>query len=96
GSPVPRRPLTRRLLATLAAAALAIGLAAPAAAVAETPAPSPSASATPPTLAAAPAANGILRPGETFAVLTTLTNPGTSSIPSASATLSIGSTPLAD
>lgn len=96
GSPVPRRPLTRRLLATLAAAALAIGLAAPAAAVAETPAPSPSASATPPTLAAAPAANGILRPGETFAVLTTLTNPGTSSVPSSSATLSIGSTPLAD
>ncbi|WP_187288858.1 DUF6049 family protein [Microbacterium sp. B19] len=110
GSPVPRRPLTRRFLATLAAAALAIGLAAPAAALAapaaaiaapaaalaETPSPSPSASATPPTLAAAPAANGILRPGETFAVLTTLTNPGQSSVPSASATLSIGSTPLAD
>lgn len=96
GSPVPRRPLTRRLLATLAAAALAIGLAAPAAAVAETPSPSPSASATPPTLAAAPAANGILRPGEALAVLTTLTNPGTSSVPSASATLSIGSAPLAD
>jgi len=96
GSPVPRRPLTRRLLATLAAAALAIGLAAPAAAVAETPSPSPSASATPPTLAAAPAANGILRPGETFAVLTTLTNPGTSTVASSSASLSIGTTALAD
>ena len=97
GSPVPRRSLTRRLLATLAAAALALGLAVPTAAVAATtPTPSPSASVAPPMLSAAPSGNGILRPGETFAVLATLANPGTQTVSSSSATLSIGATPLAD
>lgn len=96
GSPVPRRSLTRRFLATLAAAALALGLAAPLAATAATPTPSPSASATPPALAAAPAGNGILRPGETFAVLATLTNPGGATVSASSVSLSIGAAPLAD
>ncbi|MCC4247915.1 DUF6049 family protein [Microbacterium testaceum] len=96
GSPVPRRSLTRRLLATLAAAALAIGLAAPAAATAATQTPAPSAEATTPTLAASPAGNGILRPGDALAVLATLANPGEVTIPSSSATLSIGTAPLAD
>ena len=97
GSPVPRRSRPRRLLATLAAAALAIGLAAPASATAAaTPDPSPSASASAPTLVAAPAANGILRPGEPLAVTATLANPGSSTVAGSTATLSIGATPLAD
>lgn len=97
GSPVPRRSLTRRFLATLAAAALAVGLAVPAvAAAAATPSPSPSASAAPPSLAAAPAGNGILRPGEPLSVLATLTNPGSSTVPAAAADLAIGTAPLAD
>jgi hypothetical protein len=96
GSPVPRRPLTRRLLATLAAAALAIGLAIPGAAHAAPSTPSPSASTTPPTLSAAPAGNGILRPGEPLTVLATLANPAAAPVPPVSATLSIGTAPLAD
>ncbi|RWR19969.1 hypothetical protein D8Y23_06910 [Microbacterium enclense] len=96
GSPVPRRPLTRRLLATLAAVALAIGLATPSLAVAATSTPSPSATASSPSLAAAPAGNGILRPGEALTVLTTLANPGGATVSSRPATLSIGSAPLAD
>ncbi|ONI64865.1 hypothetical protein CSIV_09140 [Microbacterium sp. CSI-V] len=97
GSPVPRRSLTRRFLATLAAAALALGLAAPlAATAATTPTPSPSAGAVAPTLTAAPAGNGILRAGETLAVLTTLTNSGGATVSATSVSLSIGATPLAD
>ena len=97
GSPVLRRPFTRRLLATLAAAALAVGLAVPAAATAAaTPSPSPSASAAPPTLAAAPSGNGILRPGETFAVLATLAAPAGTSAAASSAALSIGTSALGD
>lgn len=97
GSPVPRRSLTRRFLATLAAAALALGLAAPLAATAAiAPTPSPSAGAAAPTLTAAPAGNGILRAGETLAVLTTLTNSGGATVSATSVSLSIGATPLAD
>ena len=96
GSPAPRRSLTRRLLATLAVAAIAVGLAVPAAATAATPSPTASASTAPPVLSAAPAGNGILRPGETLAVLSTLANPGDATISSSAATLSIGTAPLAD
>jgi len=97
GSPVLRRPLTRRLLATLAASALALGLAAPSAAVA---APSPTPSSSPadaaPVLSAAPAANGILRPGESLSASATLANPGSTSVAATNATLSIGAQALAD
>lgn len=97
GSPVLRRPLTRRLLATLAAAALAVGLAVPgAAAAAGTPTPTPSASTQPPTLTAAPSGNGILRPGETLAVLATLATTDGTTAPASSASLSIGATALGD
>lgn len=96
GSPVPRRPRTRRLLATLATLALALGIAAPATAAAAAEAtPSPSASASPATLAAAPAANGILRSGDSLSVVATLSagSTGTTSTPVA---LSLGRGPLTD
>jgi hypothetical protein len=84
------------LLATLAVAAIAVGLAVPAAATAATPSPTPSASTAPPILSAAPAGNGVLRPGDTLAVLSTLANPGDATVPSSAATLSMGTAPLAD
>ncbi len=96
GSPVPRRPRTRRLLATLATLALALGIAAPATAAAAAEAtPSPSASASPATLAAAPAANGILRSGDSLSVVATLSagSTGTTSTPVA---LSLGRGALTD
>ncbi|MDF2992428.1 MAG: pyruvate/2-oxoglutarate dehydrogenase complex, dihydrolipoamide acyltransferase component [Microbacterium sp.] len=94
---MPRRPLTRRLLATLAATLLAVGLAAPAAALAA-PTPTPSSTPAPaaPALSAAPAANGILRLGEALTATATRANPGSTSASSAGATLSIGAQPLAD
>ncbi|WP_150954326.1 DUF6049 family protein [Microbacterium testaceum] len=96
GAPVPRRSLTRRLLATLAAGALVLGIALPAtAASAATPSPSPSASTSPPVLTAAPAANGILRPGEALSVVVSVAA-GTSSLSAVPVALSIGSTPLTD
>lgn len=96
GPPVPRRPLTRRLLASLAAGALALGLAVPAtAAQASAPSPSPSASTSPSVLSAAPAANGILRSGETLTVAITLAA-GSSTAPATPVGLSLGTTPLTD
>lgn len=96
GSPVPRRSLTRRLLATLAAGALAVGMAVPAsAAAAATPTPSPSASASPATIAAAPAGNGVLRAGEALSVVVTVTA-GSSDTSVAPLVLSLGRTPLGD
>ncbi|MEZ3157913.1 DUF6049 family protein [Microbacterium sp. BWR-S6Y] len=93
---MPRRPRTRRLLATLATLALALGIAAPATAAAAAEAtPSPSASASPATLAAAPAANGILRSGDSLSVVATLSagSTGTTSTPVA---LSLGRGALTD
>ncbi|MCW2162976.1 hypothetical protein B0I12_000102 [Microbacterium hydrothermale] len=93
---MPRRPRTRRLLATLATLALALGMAAPATAAAAAEAtPSPSASASPASLAAAPAANGILRPGDSLSVVATLSagSTGTTSTPVA---LSLGRGALTD
>jgi len=98
GSPVLRRPLTRRLLATLAATALAFGLAAPAAAVADpTPSPSSTAAPAPPVFSAAASANGILRSGDALTASASRANPtGNSALPAASVTLSIGAQALAD
>lgn len=94
GSPVLRRPLARRLLATLAAGALALGVVLPSAvAIAATPDPSPSAEA--PVLSAAPAANGILRPGDPLSVVVTLSS-GSSAVSTTPVALSIGSAPLGD
>lgn len=95
GSPVLRRPLTRRLLATLAAGVLALGIALPSAAVAATPDPSPSAEASPAVLSAAPGSNGILRPGESLSVSVTL-SAGSSAVSASPVALSIGTTPLGD
>ncbi|WP_050901770.1 DUF6049 family protein [Microbacterium testaceum] len=98
GSPVLRRPLTRRLLATLAASVLAFGLAAPAAAVADpTPTPSSSPAAANPVLSTAPSANGILRSGDALTATASRANPtGNNPLPAASVTLSIGAQALAD
>ncbi len=76
---VPRRPLARRLLATLAAVALSVGLAVPAAAVAApaSPSPSPTAASAQPELALAPVSGGILRPGESLGATATVQNTGT-------------------
>lgn len=96
GAPVPRRSLTRRLLATLAAGALVAGIALPAtAASAAAPSPSPSASTSPSVLTAAPSANGILRPGDALSVVVTVAA-GTSPATAGPVTLSLGSAPLAD
>nr|WP_274604476.1 MULTISPECIES: DUF6049 family protein [unclassified Microbacterium] len=96
GSPVPRRSLTRRLLATLAAGALAFGLAVPAMpAAAAAPSPSPSASTTPAVLSAAPVANGILRPGEALTVAVTLAA-GSGSAVATPVGLQLGTAPLSD
>ncbi|SDO33886.1 hypothetical protein SAMN04487848_0464 [Microbacterium sp. ru370.1] len=95
GSPVPRRPRTRRLLATLAALALALGVVLPASAAVADATPSPSASTSPATLSAAPAANGILRSGDALAVVTTLTA-GSSGTTATPVVLGLGSDPLAD
>ncbi len=95
GSPVPRRLRTRRLLATLAAFAVALGVALPASAAVADATPSPSASTTPATLSAAPAANGILRSGETLSVVTTLTA-GSSGAVATPVALGLGRDPLAD
>jgi len=97
GSPVPRRPLTRRLLATLAVAALAFGVVVPAAAAsAATPTPSPTASPSPASLALAPGANGILRPNEPLTAVATVQNPGTSATAAGTVTFSFSTTPLRD
>nr|WP_307334007.1 DUF6049 family protein [Microbacterium sp. SORGH_AS_1204] len=93
GSPVLRRPFARRLLATLAAAALAFGVMLPSAAVAATAGPSPSVQAA--ALSAAPAANGILRPGDSLSVVVTLTA-GSSAAATTPLALSIGTAPLPD
>ena len=94
GSPVLRRPFARRLLATLAAGALALGVSLPsAAAVAATADPSPSVQAA--SLSAAPAANGILRPGESLSVVVTLAA-GSSAVANTPLTLSVGSATLPD
>ncbi|MFJ4036853.1 DUF6049 family protein [Microbacterium sp. NPDC090007] len=96
GSPVPRRSLTRRLLATLVAGALALGVSLPASASATTtPSPSPSASTSPAVLSAAPAANGVLRPGDTLSVVVTVTA-GSAAGPALPLGLAIGSAGLAD
>ncbi|MFF7682468.1 DUF6049 family protein [Microbacterium sp. NPDC007973] len=92
---MPRRPRTRRLLATLAAFAVVLGVALPASTAVADATPSPSASATPATLSAAPAANGILRSGDALSVVTTLTA-GPSSAVSTPVALGIGRDPLAD
>ncbi|KSU54778.1 hypothetical protein AS029_07455 [Microbacterium enclense] len=89
-----RRPFARRLLATLAAGALALGVSLPsAAAVAATASPSPSVQAA--SLSAAPAANGILRPGDSLSVVVTLAA-GSSAVANTPLTLSIGSAALPD
>lgn len=96
GSPVPRRSLTRRLLATLVAGALALGVGLPAtAAAAATPSPSPSASLSPAVLSAAPAANGVLRAGDTLSVVATITG-GSVATTATPLSLSLGSAGLAD
>lgn len=95
GSPVPRRPRTRRLLATLAALALTLGVLLPASAAAAASTPSPSASTSPATLSAAPAANGILRSGDALSVVTTLTA-GSSGTTATPVILALGRDPLAD
>lgn len=96
GSPVPRRPLARRLLATLAAGALALGVALPsAAASAATPEPSPTTTTVASALSAAPGANGILRPGDPLSVVVTL-SAGSSASAAIPVALSIGSTSLGD
>ncbi len=97
GSPVLRRPFTRRLLATLAAGALALGVALPSAAAvaATTPTPSPSAESIAAVLTAVPASNGILRPGDPLTVVVTL-SAGSSSAATTPVALSIGSAPLGD
>jgi hypothetical protein len=98
GSPVLRRPLTRRLLATLAATVLAFGLAAPAAAIADpTPTPSSSLAAASAVFSVAPAANGILRSGDALTATASRANPaGNSALSAATVTLSIGAQTLAD
>jgi hypothetical protein len=98
GSPVLRRPLTRRLLATLAATVLAFGLAAPAAAIADpTPTPSSSPAAASAVFSVAPAANGILRSGDALTATASRGNPaGNSTLSAATVTLSIGTQTLAD
>lgn len=96
GSPVPRRSLTRRLLATLVAGSIALGVLVPAtAAGAATATPSPSASTTPSVLSVAPVANGVLRPGEALTVAVTLAA-GSSATASSGLALSLGTTPLGD
>lgn len=96
GSPVPRRPLARRLLATLAAGALALGVTLPsAAASAATPEPSPTTTTVASALSAAPGANGILRPGDPLSVVVTL-SAGSSASAAVPVALSIGSTSLGD
>lgn len=93
GAPVPRRSLTRRLLATLAVGSIALGLLVPSTAVAATP--SPSASATPAVLSAAPVANGVLRPGEALTVAVTL-SAGSSGSAATPLALFLASSPLGD
>ncbi|MDQ1168916.1 hypothetical protein QE392_000720 [Microbacterium proteolyticum] len=96
GPPVLRRPLARRLLATLAAGALVLGVVLPsAAAVAATPDPTPAGDTTPSVLSAAPAANGILRPGDPLSVVVTL-SAGSTATSATPVALSIGSAPLGD
>lgn len=96
GSPVLRRPLARRLLATLAAAALALGVALPsAAAFAATPDPSPTTATVASVLSAAPAANGILRPGDPLSVVVTL-SAGSSAATATPVVLSVGAASLGD
>ncbi|MGN7969946.1 DUF6049 family protein [Microbacterium sp. 22296] len=99
GSPVPRRPLARRLLATLAAGALALGVTLPSAAAsaasAATPEPSPTTTTVASALSAAPGANGILRPGDPLSVVVTL-SAGSSASAAVPVALSIGSTSLGD
>lgn len=96
GAPVPRRSLTRRLLATLAAGAIVAGIALPVtAATAATQSPSPSASTSPSVLTAAPAANGILRPGDALSVVVSVAA-GTSPASAGPVALSLGAAPLAD
>lgn len=95
GPPVPRRSLTRRLLATLAAGALALGVALPASAAVAATTPTPSPTASPAVLAAAPAANGVLRAGEPLSVVVSLTA-GSTAQSSTPVALSIGASPLGD
>lgn len=97
GPPVLRRPLARRLLATLAAGAFALGIALPsAAAVAATaPSPSPTAGSVAPVLSAAPGGNGILRPGDPLSVVVTL-SAGSSSAGTTPVALSVGAATLGD
>lgn len=98
GSPTPRRSLTRRLLATLAAGAVTLSLLAPAAAASAAPTPSPTATmaAEEPSLAVAPASGGILRPSESLVATATVRNPGPGSAPSSAVSLLLSTAPLPD
>lgn len=96
GPPVLRRPLARRLLATLAAGALALGVVLPsAAAFAATPDPSSTNTAVASALSAAPGANGILRPGDPLSVVVTL-SAGSSAASATPVALSVGTASLVD
>lgn len=94
---VPRRPLTRRLLATGAAVALLLGVASPATA-AVTPSPTPTAPALSGDLelSVTPQSNGVVRPGQSFAVSLDLANGTAVASSAAPASLSIGDTALPD
>lgn len=58
--------------------------------------PSPSPTPAEPELAVSPAADGILRPGQTLRVTTNVTNPGDEPLPAGTASLSLSREPLAD
>lgn len=98
----PARCAARAAGAVAAILLTVASLLAPAPAFADTPSPSPTPSPTPPipsgttAFTLTPISNGLVRPGEALTVSLTLQNETAFATPAASATVSLGRTPLPD